>query len=148
MCKPSNFYITSHDQGWSDNPRGRTWTWFAVSILRPLAEGVQGPINIQDINYIKSQPGDFGALIQDLGYYFEDMPSTDGLNENEISSISVPLIYNPVGHQWQHHSITWSRVGGQNFGNNIIPRLEEGDLLAIWACAQVCDTRGDRLTQY
>lgn len=142
------FCITSHDHGWSDNPQGRTWTWFAVSILRPLAEGVEGPIYIQDTEYIKSQPDDFGALIQDLGYYFEDIPTRDGFHENQTPSISIPLINNPVGRRWQHHSITWSRVDCRNGGSHLIPLLEEGDRLAIWACAQVCKTRRGRMMQF
>lgn len=130
------FHITSHDQGWADDAQGSTWTWFAVSILRPLAEGVGRPIHFEDAESIKSEPGDFGAQLQDSGYYFEDITTGDGDGERQTSAISIPLVDNQLGLQWQHHSITWSRLGG-NDGSQLISLLGEGDRLIIWACAEV-----------
>lgn len=130
------FHITSHDQGWADDPQGSTWTWFAVSILRPLAEGVGRTIHFEDTESIKSEPGDFGAQLQDSGYYFEDITTEDGDGEHQRSAISIPLVDNQLGLQWQHHSITWSRLGG-NDGSQLISLLGEGDRLIIWACAEV-----------
>lgn len=135
------FHITSHDQGWANDPQGPNWTWFAVSVLRPLAEGVGRPIHFEDNECIKSQPGDFGAQFQDSDYYFENIPTEDEDSEDQMSTISIPLVDNQLGLQWQHHSITWSRDDNQNHGGRFIRLLEEGDCIAIWACAEVCTNR-------
>ncbi|CAI7599558.1 unnamed protein product [Penicillium pancosmium] len=129
------FNITSRDQGWASDPQEGSWSWFAVSILRPLTEDVGRPIHFEETEYIKSQPEDFGAQLQDAGYYFEDIITGGGDGEDQTASISMLLVDNQIEPRWQHHSITWTRLGG-NDGSQLISLLREGDRLVIWACAE------------
>lgn len=59
------FSITSHDQGFCNDPTKCTWTWYEVSIIRPWCEEPGSDINNLKHNAgPKPNPEDFGVLFR------------------------------------------------------------------------------------
>lgn len=129
------FRITSHDQGYCSDPTKGTWTWFEVSIIRPLCEEEPRSdiINLKHNAGVKSRPEDFGSLLQEQGWYFEDIPVLNTTNTN-TGCISRKILNNPVSSLWSSKKSTWSRAEPHS---DFISLLQEGDRLIIWARAQV-----------
>lgn len=124
------FHIVSHDQG-----------WFEVSIFRPLQPELNPEFpNVNDAKFIKSRPDDFGSMIQELGFYFADIPGEQTEQGNTVLSpvISLPVAKNAVNwRDWQHHMVTWTLGDRDGEGSQFLSLLGEGDRLAVWARAQV-----------
>lgn len=134
------FHIVSHDQGWTDNPQGGLWTWFEVSIFRPLQSELNPDFpDVNDAKFTKSRPDDFGNMIQELGFYFAYIPGEQTEQGNTVLSsvFSLPMAKHTANRDWQHHSVTWTLGDRNGEGNQFLSLLEEGDRLAIWARAQV-----------
>jgi hypothetical protein len=62
-----------------------------------------------------SCPEDFGEIIQNLGFYFEDIPwkQNDGGSTDPSSVISLPIMKNTITWKWQHHTISWKWNDGK-----------------------------------
>ncbi|KAJ5772185.1 hypothetical protein N7520_002714 [Penicillium odoratum] len=132
------FDITSHDQGWCTNPQGGVWSWFEVSILGSWMEDANPDLqNLLDEMSSKSSPDDFGKVFQEQGLYFKDIPGEKGEGSNAKPAVrSVLIAKNAIQWDWQHHTITWTRDGSNGSGSRVLPLIEEGDRLAIWARTQ------------
>lgn len=145
------FDITSHDQGWCSEPHEWSWTWFEVSILRPWQENTNdADFNQDGLTCTRSHPEEFGEAIQEIGYYFEEIPNEGGNRQSTSSGTvtSLPFIKNRVDWQWQHHSVSWGQHNDMGNGSYILSLLEEGDRLAIWARAQVLGHSHTDIFQY
>jgi hypothetical protein len=104
------FRITSHDQGYCSNPTKGTWTWFEVSIIRPLFEESRSDIiNLKHNTGVKFHLEDFGGLLQEQGWYFEDIPIMSTTNIN-TACISRKLLNNSVSSIWSSKHSAWSRA--------------------------------------
>ena len=141
---PSNisilrFDIRSHDQGWCDRPQDGSWSWFEVSILGSWQENAN-PVfnNLNDAEYLKSSPDDFGMVMQENGLYFKEIPTEGNKGRTDPSSaISLPFAKNNIHIEWKHQAVEWTRRVSDDKGARFLSVLEEGDRLAIWVRTKV-----------
>lgn len=134
------FHIVSHDQGWCENSQEGSWSWFEVSIFRPFQPELKPKFpDVNEMILLESHPEDFGAMIQELGFYFADIPR----GKAEPGNIVLPpvtslfLTSNTVNPEWEHHLVTWTLGQESGEGTQFLSLLEEGDRVAVWARAQV-----------
>jgi tetratricopeptide (TPR) repeat protein len=112
--------ITSHDQGFCNDPNRGSWTWFEVSIIRAWCE--EPDSDFEDLKHntvLKSHPEDFGDSIQERGWYFANIPVPDGRSTG-TDSISRKIIDNPVSRQWSVNRVSWSK---EDFGGDFVSLL-------------------------
>lgn len=78
-------------------------------------------------------------MIQELGFYFADIPRENSEPGNIVlpPATSLFLISNTVNPEWEHHLVTWTLGQESGAGSQFLSLLEEGDRVAVWARAQV-----------
>ncbi|KAF2835863.1 hypothetical protein M501DRAFT_997547 [Patellaria atrata CBS 101060] len=142
------FYTNSHDQGWCDNEPSRknkydsSFTWFEVSIFRPIKEPPPQTITanrIPDVN-------DFVHPLHDQGWEIVKNGDTP------VWHLQRNLCANE---NFIDHTVTWYEDGTKDFersgyeenevhetgdgtgdGKDFIKSLRSGDRIGIWVCAQ------------
>ncbi|KAJ5096690.1 hypothetical protein N7456_007411 [Penicillium angulare] len=131
------FDITSHDQGWCSDPQSGVWSWFEVSILRPITQDVNATRDhVPQITDLKSCPEDFTEVLQAQGLFFRTLPTNDEPGPG-LHQVTQPLVRNRINRAWQSHTIIW-RVGNlSEDGEGLLDLVQSGDRLAVWARAEV-----------
>ncbi|KAI3011196.1 hypothetical protein M752DRAFT_296932 [Aspergillus phoenicis ATCC 13157] len=126
------FNITSHDQGWCDDPSKGLWSWFDVSILGTEREDEFPTFSgLSDPSYVKPKPEDYGQVLQDRGLHFKDIPRG---NPAKLG-IAKRVTANKIHRSWQQQVVTWRLEDGGEEAS-FLSLLEEGDRLVIWARTQ------------
>lgn len=128
-----HFNITSHDQGYCDDPSKGLWSWFDVSILGTEREDeVPTFSDLSDPSCLKPRPEDYGQVLQDRGLHLKDIPKGDSAKPGIAKRVTA----NKIHRTWQQQVIIWRLEDGGDEAS-FLSLLEEGDRLVIWARTQV-----------
>jgi len=135
--------IVSHDQGFSDELLEQSWTWFELSILRPWMEDAFDEFDdlVGDLP-VRSRPGDFGDILQDLGWYFEMIPNQEQEEGSggTAQDVSRRILTNVVSPNWRSQTVHLPERAltvESHVGQDSVALVRKCDRIALWACAQV-----------
>ncbi|PLB40262.1 uncharacterized protein BDW47DRAFT_116046 [Aspergillus candidus] len=132
------FEITCRSEGQLNDGLEGPRTWFECSVLRPWSEDADFDSLLETVD-IKSCPEDFGDDIQEAGWYFENIPVASGGSENRddgSAEISCTVVTNEASEEKQEHMVIWYRDTDDPNGRRVMPVLQEGDIIVLWARAQ------------
>lgn len=95
--------IKSHNQGFCDNPEAGNWSWFDISVLRPLSENVQQDLsNFHLHDQVRDQPVDFSSDLLGQGWRFVPWRNSNFRDAADDSSLLSRIIHRtPMARGWE-----------------------------------------------